>query len=132
MQITITKVIKRSTDKDGKLYISKEGKPYSRASIQCVEYATEWLGGFWSAALVEGAKVEAEVSEREYNGKIYKDFRLPKKEAVLDQKYEKLANDVTGLSLRVAKLEEQMRRLVPAREPLVVDDHAYGDDEIEA
>lgn len=113
MTLTITKVIKRTEDKNGKAYVSKEGRPYARASIQTQEFGAEWLGGFWRSDLVEGAKVEAEVKDREYNGKIYKDFVLPKKSEIADQKYEKLANTVTGLTLRIAALEEQVRRLAP-------------------
>jgi len=79
MKLTITKVVKNDTNKAGDAYISKAGKPYSRASIKTAEYGDVWLGGFWSDALKEGSTIEAEITEREYNGKTYKDFKIAKK-----------------------------------------------------
>lgn len=79
MKLTITKVVKNDTNKAGDPYIGKNGRPYSRASIKTTEYGDVWLGGFWSVELQDGASIEAEVTEREYNGKMYKDFKLAKK-----------------------------------------------------
>lgn len=77
-KLTITKVIVKTEDKYGKSLISKTGRPYSRASIQTNEYGATWLGGFGDPRLVVGATIEADVTDREYQGKTYKDFKLAK------------------------------------------------------
>lgn len=119
MQLTLTKVIKRDTDKQGNALISKQGKPYARASIQTTEYGSEWLGGFWNASLVEGAKIEAEVTDREYNGKTYKDFKMAKKEDPTAQTLRTIMSDLVTVKLILRSIDANTapRKKVPYTTP---------------
>lgn len=75
---------------------SKNGKKYIACSIKV---NNQWMSGFgskitelWST----GMTVEIETYQEEYNGKIYKKFKLLKKEDLLEA--------------RVAKLEERLNK----------------------
>lgn len=117
MQLTLTKVIKKDKDKEGKQYISKKGQPYSRASILCNEYGSEYLNGFWDARLVEGATIDAEITEREYNGKTYKDFKLAKKEAQSSLDTERILDAITAVRLDVTTLTAMVKRALQGPNP---------------
>lgn len=103
--ITLTNVSKKDADKNGKAYIGKTGRPYSRASIQCSEYGTEWFGGFYNPALVVGAKIEVEITSREYQGKTYRDFTIVKKE-------EKLASELSHVLTKLGKLDFKIDSII--------------------
>ena len=112
MQLHIVKVSKKDTDKNGNPYISKQGKPYSRASIQTREHVGEWLGGFWSEALREGAIIEADITEREYNGKMYKDFKILKAADVVSVEIPAIKEAILNLAARVTKLEQKGQEII--------------------
>ena len=57
MNITITKIYRSKTKKDGTPLVSKEGKPYERIGVQCQEHGSKWLSGFsspWNMNWKEG------------------------------------------------------------------------------
>lgn len=82
MQVKITRVSKRDTNKNGDPLISKRtGKPYWNVGIQ-VEGGDEWYAGFANSTndpmynLVEGATYSIAVEEKKIGDKTYKNFRL--------------------------------------------------------
>src|SRR3990167_9738496 len=98
MNITITKIYRSKTKKDGTPLVSKDGRPYERVGIQCREYGAKWLSGFsspWNSDWKEGDAVEVEV---EQSG----DFLNFKKTDPLSN----LSREVSKLAERVAALEK--------------------------
>lgn len=91
MKYKITKIYK----KDG---VSKSGNPWSKINIQTEEKGEEWLSGFatnTSLAWQVGDEVDLEVTTREYEGKIYYDY--------------KIIPDANNPEDRLAKLEKRMK-----------------------
>ena len=67
MQATLTRVTRNSKDKNGKPYINKNGKPFTRLGIQTQEHGAKWLSGFdnhATASWKEGDTVEIAVEEK--------------------------------------------------------------------
>lgn len=86
MKYTITKIFK----KDG---VSKSGKEYTKLSIQTKEKEDVWLSGFANSTSLtwkEGDIVDLELTEREYEGKVYFDYKILSSNNSLDEKVERL------------------------------------------
>lgn len=82
MQVKITRVSKRDTNKDGvKLVGKKYGKPYWNIGIQ-VEGSDEWMSGFANSThdpmynIEEGGTYSISVTEKTVGDKVYKNFKL--------------------------------------------------------
>lgn len=111
-KLTITKVIVKTEDKYGKSLISKTGRPYSRASIQTNEYGATWLGGFGDPRLIVGATIEADITDREYQGKTYKDFKLAKPApASVPVDNTEVLDEITKLQVAVGVLGTLMKEI---------------------
>lgn len=80
MQITVTRISKRNTNKDGVQLTNKYG-PYWNIGIQ-VEGSDEWMSGFAKNErdpmynLTEGGTYHVAVNEKKVGDKIYKNFKL--------------------------------------------------------
>ena len=80
MEITITKIDRSDKDKEGKAYVTKDGRPYTRLGLQTKEHGTKWLSGFdnyttknWK----EGDTVDVEVTKVSgKDGKEYLNFKM--------------------------------------------------------
>ena len=80
MEITITKIHRADKDKEGKAYVTKDGRPYTRLGLQTKEHGTSWLSGFdnyttknWK----EGDTVDVEVTKvSSKDGKEYLNFKM--------------------------------------------------------
>ena len=60
---------------------SKAGKPYESVGIQVAEFGDTWINGFGNkenAHWKEGDKITILIKDNEYNGKISKQFEMPK------------------------------------------------------
>ena len=69
--------------KDGKPYMTKNGKPFVRVSVKVAEYGDQYISGLWFGADCPwqvGHKVELQISEGEYQGKKELKFEIPKRE----------------------------------------------------
>lgn len=94
---------------------SKDNKPYTSVSIKAAEYGDTYIGGFGNKSNESwkvGDVVEVEsVDKKEYNGKTYLNFTLPKRTAVApsanSQKVEEL----------LTKISEQLGRILIAVSP---------------
>lgn len=82
MQVKVTRVSKKDTDKNGvKLVGKKYGKPYWNIGIQ-VEGSDEWMSGFANSMsdptynIEEGGTYSISVSEKVIGDKVYKNFKL--------------------------------------------------------
>lgn len=82
MQVKVTRVSKKDTDKNGvKLVGKKYGKPYWNIGIQ-VEGSDEWMSGFANSMsdptynIEEGGTYSISVSEKVVGDKVYKNFKL--------------------------------------------------------
>lgn len=78
MKITLTKIAKFTTKKDGSPLIGSNGRPYTSVRIQCNEHGAKWISGFEGAETKtwkEGDTVEVDIKE---NGE-YLNFTTPKK-----------------------------------------------------
>lgn len=101
MQITITKIARFTTKKDGTPLTTKDGRPYTSVRLQCQEYGDKWVSGFENAdtkAWSEGEKVEAEIEQK---GE-YLNFRVPKKE-------DKTAADISLIKTYLADITNELR-----------------------
>lgn len=82
--VKITRIVKSDRDKEGRDIVIA-GKRVSKIAIKTDRFDNDWLEGIaWKSDdkildLREGDEVKISVSEREYNGKIYKNFKLPSK-----------------------------------------------------
>ena len=77
---------------------AKTNKPYISASIQVDDV---WYNGFGDEAIFSwkaGETKEVELFEEEYNGKMYKKFKVP-------NKFDILITKVADLEARLGKLE---------------------------
>jgi hypothetical protein len=84
---------------------SKNGKPYVACSIKS---GGEYYNGFGNAQTKSwqvGDEVEVETYEEEYNGKMYKKFRVPKESEQFKQALEVIVKELRSLKERVSKLE---------------------------
>lgn len=101
--VTISRV--SSTDKkaDGSILKNKYGE-FFRVGLQVDERSTVsgdpiWINGFlkhrptWQV----GDKVQLEITEAEYKGEKQLQFRLPKKESVLEDKVKQLEQELASL-----------------------------------
>lgn len=78
-KVTISRISFFNKDKDGNNLVNKQGKPYTRVLIDTADGRT--MSGFKNQTTEnwnEGDEVEVEVSEREYNGKTFYNFNVPK------------------------------------------------------
>lgn len=98
MKLTLTKVIRKDTDKDGNKLITKDGRPWTRLAIQAQEYGQNWVTGFsspWNQNWKEGDVVEADVEDTA-DGK-YHNLKRPDPVARLAERVLALEKDVAGL-----------------------------------
>ena len=66
MKVTLTKVYRSTTDKEGNALMTKAGKPYERVSIKTQEHGEKWLSGFGAESnqgWQEGDELELEIEE---------------------------------------------------------------------
>lgn len=76
-KVKLTSVYHNATNRDGKQYTTKEGKPYERCSIKTEQYGDRYISGFGSKTTHEwnvGDEVEIIIEEK---GE-YLNFSLPK------------------------------------------------------
>lgn len=67
MKITLTKIAKFTTKKDGSPLLTKAGKPYISLRFQCNEYGEKWVSGFENAETKdwkEGDTVDADIEQK--------------------------------------------------------------------
>lgn len=100
MQVKITRVSKRDTDKNGNKLIGKKyGKPYWNIGIQ-IEGEEGWMSGFANGTadpmynLEEGGTYHIAVNEKKIGDRVFKNFRLLKPEEI-----------------KVAEMEAELKRL---------------------
>lgn len=102
-EYTITRIYKTDKDKNGNQLINKNNKPYTRMSVQVSEHGEKWISGFESQVnkgWKEGDKVEMIVKE---NGQ-YLNFEVPKPADKVDEKLEKVLNELMAIKLMVNSL----------------------------
>lgn len=102
-EYTITRIYKTDKDKNGNQLIGKNNKPYTRMSVQVSEHGEKWISGFESQVnkgWKEGDKVEMIVKE---NGQ-YLNFEVPKPADKVDEKLEKVLNELMAIKLMVNSL----------------------------
>ena len=126
--LTITRIYTTDKDKNGNPLMSKQGKPYTRMSIQTQEYGEKWLSGFknqTSGSWKVGEKVDVIVKE---SGQ-YLNFETPKKEGIADEKLEKILNALTGINLKLSAIFDHV---VPAQKAKIAGtDIDYPEDDID-
>lgn len=101
-KITLTGIYRKTTDKDGKPLMGKNGKAYEKVSIKAAEYGNEFIGGFggeWNKTWKEGDEITLDITKATFNGKEYLNFaRVNMTERMMDM--------ITELNTRVKALEE--------------------------
>ena len=103
--ITITKIARKNTDKEGKTLKTKDGREYTRVMMQCNEYGDKWLSGFenytnknWQ----EGQTVDVTVEKVEKDGKEYLNFKAISSNEKLWIAIKELQARMTGLEVKLA------------------------------
>ena len=100
-KLTLTKVVRKDTDKEGKKLVTKDGREYVRLAVQCREYGDKWVSFFgapWNDSWKAGDVVDADVKA---NGEY---LNGSKPDPLVD-----LTKHFMALSARVGKLEEMMK-----------------------
>jgi len=98
-KITLTKVYRSDKDKQGKPFMTKDGRPYTRLAIQSQEYGSQWLSGFGNKMNFnwkEGDVVEVDIEKVEKDGKTYLNFSTPN-----------IWDEIRAIKQRLDALEEQ-------------------------
>lgn len=95
--VTIEQVFVSDRSKEGKPFIGRNGKPFKKVAIKVGDQWFSGFGNYITETYQAGDTVMIEVSEREYNGKIYYDF--------------KPAGKLELLEMRIEKLEELVKKL---------------------
>lgn len=121
------RVSRKTTDQFGNQLKTKDGKPYTRLSLQTTQHADRWLSGFdgprtqdWA----EGKEVEIEVVEsdrKDKMGRPYLNFSLPKVAPVTKEEFD-------ALVMRVEILEKQSLSAGPQNAGTPVEDEINIDD----
>ena len=89
---------------------SKAGKNYPTCAIKV---DSQWLNGFGckvTEAWQPGMTIEVDVFEEEYNGKMYKKFKLLKKEDLLEARVTKLEERLDAVAKWAHQLEERLKQ----------------------
>lgn len=113
MKVAIKKVYAADRNKDGEIYEGKYG-PFWRVGIKTQEHGDQWINGFtkskpeWN----EGDEVELEIFEKEYNGEMQLNFKLPKK-TVSREEIQSILDRLTTLELQVSNLLQNKSMPVP-------------------
>ena len=101
MKITITKIIRSDKSKDGKPFITKDGRPYTRIAIQTNEHGSKWLSGFegfMTKNWAEGQEVEVDV---EVKGD-YLNFKVLSETGKIWKELNRQASEIVNLKKAVA------------------------------
>lgn len=131
-KVTISKVSKFTTDRNGQPLKTSKGKPYTRVIIQTEEHDLP-LSGFGNSttdAWTQGTAVDIEVSKVEKDGKTYLNFSLPKKEVLQSEDMKQLKEDVFKLLVRVGEISNNTRILMDhllPKKPKAADARYAGD-----
>lgn len=93
-----------------------------KTGVQFKEYGDIWHD-IWTSGLKEGQVLEGTRASRDYQGKTYWDFKLPKKDEVMagavkeqGDKLEQILNKLTGMNLILQSIREHT---VPSRDKQV-------------
>ena len=90
-----------TTDKDGKALTTRDNRPFTRRTIK-VEGSDKILSGFKGKENFEiGQEYTLEIEEKEFNGKKYYNWSLPKME-------NRMMDMIVDLQRRVGKLEAKV------------------------
>ena len=101
MQATITKIIRSDKSKDGKPFMTKDGRPYTRVAIQTKEHGSKWLSGFENFTTknwTEGQEVEIDV---EVKGD-YLNFKTLSETGKMWKELNRQATEIVNLKKAVA------------------------------
>ena len=96
--LQITKIFRSWKDKQGKPYMTKDGREYERLAIKTREYGDAWMSGFGNRVNSnwrEGDAVEVNVDRVQKDGKEYLNFSMPN-----------IWDTVHQLEARIGALEE--------------------------
>src|SRR3990167_2470575 len=101
------------TDKEGKPYTTKTGKPFVRVSIKVEDelYKDQFISGLWFGADCPwkvGDVVSLIIREEEYQGKKSLKFELPKKENPNQKYFEEITGRLLKLELMIIKIGQHL------------------------
>jgi hypothetical protein len=133
MKVTITKIARFTTKKDGSPLLTQKGKPYTSVRFTCNEYGERWVSGFGNqdnAGWKAGDTVEALIEEK---GE-YLNFSTPKSGGAADMsaveaKLEKILNILVGHKIELETIKGMVapkpKRAYPTAEDEGIDvEHA--------
>lgn len=97
VKVKITRISVKDKDKEGKILTGKFG-PYYRVGILTDRFGETWLSGFSSKPnpFFEGEEVDLLVEDNVKDGKTYKNFKIPRKEDLMEIRIKKLEDAVFG------------------------------------
>ena len=101
-KVRITNISRYDKDRDGKPLKTKDGRLYTRITIQTEEYEGKQLSGFGNAENQNwqiGDEIEIIIEER--NG--YLNFRQPKRDDVIDAKLDQILAKLEGIEENLSK-----------------------------
>jgi len=108
MNITITKIHRSDKDKEGKAYVTKDGRPYTRLGLQTKEHGTKWLSGFENYTTKnwkEGDSVDVEVSEvAGKDGTVYLNFKMISEIDKVWKELQRQTGKIMGIEKRIADI----------------------------
>ena len=109
-QLTITKIDRKSTDRDGNQLKTRDGREYSRVGIQ-VREKEGWLSGFSNYAnkdWKEGDVIEVELEDKTgADGTVYHNFKALSQTQLLELRVKKLENAVFNMNTGQPERQEE-------------------------
>ena len=115
-KIKLTKVYRNDKDKDGKPFVSKEGRPYSKIAVKCVEHGDQYLNGFsayWNRDWIEGMVVETEIEEVVIGGKTYLNLKKPDPLAELEARVTELERLISLIMSQPQGVNDKKDKEIP-------------------
>lgn len=112
--ITAVKVDPSINKQTGERNMTKSGKPCFSVGIKTAELGDVWLNNNFMPFEPKGwenSEQDLEVIDREYNGKIYKNFKLMPREEKTTEGTGKIAFSITHLHQKIDHLQEDISNI---------------------
>ena len=128
-KVKLTRVYTTNKDKQGNALMSRNNKPYTRMSIQCTQYGTQWLSGFQNQSnqnWKEGDEVEIIVKK---DGQ-YMNFEVPKIEDKVNSQVGELSAKMDAMNSKLNAIWEVLKSNQPQVQKKGPETIEYPDEDI--
>ena len=134
MEVKITQLHKSDKDKEGKAYVGKNGRPYTRLGLKTQEHGDKWLSGFGNQTNANwkiGDVVEIEVEEvAGKDGKQYLNFRMESQEDKIWKELQRQAGEIHNLKKQIADINRNFGQVPDEEVNAKLSEESIDDDSL--